>query len=256
MPAAFPIIYFHGMPGSPRELDLFGTRAPNVEIFAPDRNRRSHSLTPDYLDALAATIRTRHPAGQMRFMAFSLGTLPAVQVAARLGPRVAGIDLVSPAAPWDAGRYPDTAGRAVFNLAERAPRLFSHLVGWQALAARHAGGRLYTSLFATARGADRELVRQSHFRVTMMDVLTDCFAGNAPGYRAEIADYVTPWVGALADVAQPVTLWHGDADNWAPAAMATALQTALPDVAGIHRFPGLSHYTTLAAAMSECLGWR
>lgn len=256
MPHSLPIIYFHGMPGSPRELNLFGTWATTEDVYAPDRNSRSYSLTSDYLDALAATVRTRHPVGQVRIISFSLGTVPALQVAARLGPLVACIDLVSPAAPWNTGEYPDTAGGAVFKLAKRAPRLFSRLVGLQALAARYAGAGLYSGLFATAQGADRELARQRHFRATMIKVLTDCFANNAIGYRAEILDYVMPWAGVLAQVEQPVTFWHGTADNWAPVEMTAALQIALPNVADVRRFPGLSHYSTLEAVLGARLGWR
>ena len=256
MPSTLPIIYFHGMPGSPRELDLFGGRAATGEVYTPDRNSRSRGLTPDYLDAVAATVRARYPVGRVRIISFSLGILPALQVAARLGPLVASIDLVSPAAPWKAGEYPDTAGRTVFKLAARSPRLFSRLAGLEALAARHAGAWLYSVLFATARGADRELARRRHFRATMMKVLTDCFANDAIGYRAEILDYVTSWTSVLARVEQPVTLWHGSADNWAPVEMTAALQTALPNVADVRRFPELSHYSTLEVALHERLGWR
>ena len=211
-----PIIYFHGMPGSPRELNLFGRVTAGDAIYAPDRNKRNHRSAPNELDALAAMIQARHSAGQVRIIAFSLGALPALRVAARLGPLVACLDLVSPAAPLETGEYHEMAGGPVFRLAKRSPRLFSQLVGLQALAARYAGSVLYAGLFATARGADRDIMRRRHFRTTMMMVLADCFADGAIKYRTEIQGYVTPWTSVLAEVEQPVTLWHGEADNWGP----------------------------------------
>ena len=250
---SLPIIYFHGMPGSPRELDLFLPRIATDQIYAPDRNRRSHGVATNYLDALATTIRTRHPAGQVRFIAFSLGVLPALQVAKRLGSRVACIDLVSPAAPWQAGKFPGTAGATVFTLAERAPWLFSRLVGLQALAAHYACDMLYSSLFASARGADRELAQRHDFRAKMIKVLADCLVNDATGYQTEIFEYVLPRIDLLPHIEQPVTLWHGDADNWTPVEMTTALHAALPNVTDVRRFPGLSHYSTLAVALGERL---
>ena len=51
-----PTVYFHGMPGSPYEIDLFDTRAGTEAVQAPDRNRRDRGSTADHLEALAATI--------------------------------------------------------------------------------------------------------------------------------------------------------------------------------------------------------
>ena len=72
----------------------------------------------------------------------------------------------------------------------------------------------------------------------------------APGYRRELAAYVAPWSDVLAQVTQPVTLWHGTDDTWAPIAMAEALAAALPQVAAVHRLAGLSHYSALAHALA------
>jgi len=129
--------------------------------------------------------------------------------------------------------------------------LFSLLTQLQTLAARHTSSWFYKALFATARGADRELVRQHHFNVTMEKVLSDCFNHDASAYHEEMLSYVSPWADILARTEQPVTLWHGEADNWAPAAMASALQVALPNVVRVHRFPGLSHFSTLEVALRE-----
>lgn len=171
----------------------------------------------------------------------------------RLGSKVASIDLVSPAAPLETGDYRDMAGRQVFEMARTSPRLFSTAVAAQAIAARYAPTLLYRLLFASAKGADRALAREPRFRATMMLCLRDCFAGGATGYRAELLSFVAPWAAMLANVRQPVTLWDGTSDSWAPIAMTNALAARLPNVVAINRLPERSHFSTLHVALDALL---
>ncbi len=69
-------------------------------------------------------------------------------------------------------------------------------------------------------------------------------------HRREIAGYVGDWSAILPKIGHPVTLWHGDADNWAPPAMADALARLLPNGANVHRLQGRSHYTMLQAFLN------
>lgn len=52
-------------------------------------------------------------------------------------------------------------------------------------------------------------------------------------------------------VTQPVAFWQGLADTWTPPAMARALAAARPETRMLRPFPGLSHYSTLKAALPE-----
>lgn len=87
----------------------------------------------------------------------------------------------------------------------------------------------------------------------MRRVLFDCFDAGARGYSRDLLDYVSPWADWVATVEQPVTIWHGAADNWAPPAMADALAAILPNVVRVNRLLGYSHYSTLQVALQELL---
>ena len=247
-----PIVYFHGMPGSPRELALFGGAGmvgqPTGRVFAPDRTAGGCGSSAG-LDALAADIAARYPNGDIHLIAFSLGTRVALEVAVRLGPLVGAIDLVSPAAPLETGDYAGVAGAPVFALAARSPRLFALFVDAQSIAARRVPALLYRGLFASAGGTDRALAARPAFAATMRMVLTDCLAPGAAGYRAELRAFAAPWAPLLARIGQPITLWHGAADTWAPSGMTEALHARLPNVVAVHRFDGLGHYATLEVAL-------
>lgn len=253
MPSRLPIVYFHGSPGSPRELALFGRGALNAGVFAPDRTHWLQHSEVDNFDRLAADIRIFSCGTPVHLVAFSLGVRPALLIAARLREEVGAIDLISPAAPADGGDYRGMAGHRVFDLAARSPYAFALLTALQGTAARFASEFLYRQLFTTAQGGDRELAIQPTFRTMMYKVLADSLTHGASGYRADVLGYVAPWGDMLATVTQPTTLWHGDADNWAPPAMSELLAARLANVTRVHRLTGLSHYSTLAVALDGLL---
>jgi pimeloyl-ACP methyl ester carboxylesterase len=239
------IAYLHGMPGSPAELALFGDSASSVFSIP---NRFDCERRGDRYDALAHAISEHDPGCRIRLVAFSLGTRPALEVAARLGSRVASVDLIAPAAPL-AALDRGMAGYPVFVMARDHPVLFGVLTRLQAMMARVAPSILCAGLFRTASGADLALSLDPGFRARMADMLAHCFGDGGRTYRDEIDAFVTPWSPLLATVAQPVTLWHGTLDNWAPIAMSEHLFELLPNVVALNRLEGLSHYSSLRAAL-------
>lgn len=246
-------VYFHGQPGSPEELSLVAEGSLPPDLFAPDRATDRPDLPLGaYLDHLTATVLARYPEGPVRLVGFSLGAFVALEVALRIVDREVRLDLVSPAAPLGLGDFlPDMAGGAVFGLAARGPGLFGLLTGAQGGLARVAPGLLFSQIFAGAAGADAGLAREPAFRATVKRILAHALAGGAKGYRREVLGYVAWTPGRLAGLTHPVTLWQGEADSWTPPAMARALAAALPGAPGLRAFPGLSHYSTLQAALAE-----
>ncbi|CAN5687991.1 alpha/beta hydrolase [soil metagenome] len=256
--AAEQFVYLHGQPGSPGELDLFGGGARPPNLLAPDRGRDRPDLAlGPYLDHLARAIRDRFPQGPIRLVGFSLGSFVAIEVALRLADRDLRLDLVSAAAPLDLGDFlPDMAGGMVFSLARRRPGLFGLLTRVQGGLARTAPGLLFNQIFAGAQGADADLVADPGFRATVQAILAHSLAGGGRGYRREIAGYVTQDPERLSRLTAPVTLWQGQADTWTPPAMAQALAAARPQSRTLRTLPGLSHYSTLRAALPEIFGGR
>lgn len=241
-------IYFHGVPGGPRELTLFGAPVPDG-WHALDRSSLHPGLAFDaHCDALADEVRALAGAAPIRLVGFSLGTFIALQVAHRLPDLPLTIDLISAAAPLQTGDYLDhMAGKPVFAAATRSPALFGAMAAGQALAARLAPTRLAAALFASAQGEDRALAGNAAFQCTMAMILRHGLSHGRINYMREIAAYVGDWASILSDIRHPVTLWHGAEDNWSPSAMAEVLAKRLPDVVALHRMPDLSHYSTLGA---------
>jgi pimeloyl-ACP methyl ester carboxylesterase len=249
------IIYFHGVPGGAEELRLFGRKvAESTERFhLPDRQMaQGNSCEADYFRALADGLRQRFPNAPLRFVGFSLGASVALRTAPHLGDHVCQIDLVSAAAPLDLADYlPKMAGAPVFRLAKHSSHLFRLLTAVQSVAARIVPEQLYDMLFASSQGMDREQINDPLFRATMLGILKSCFAAGLPSYRGDIAAYVDDWAGELGAVTQPVSLWHGCADNWSPVAMANDLARRLPRCIGVNLFNGLSHYSMLGRFLTN-----
>lgn len=239
-------VYFHGIPGSAGELRLFGDDVVGQHGDVHMAERHGAADGTEYFRQLAQAIRSRFPATALRLIGFSLGASAALRTAPYLGPQVVGIDLISAAAPLELGDYlGGMAGAPVFRLARSKPSLFAGVVRLQSLAARLAPGRLYDALFASAQGDDLSLSKDPAFKAAMLPILQQSLGPHRATYAGEIALYVQDWHAELDRVTQPVTLYHGRADNWSPVVMAQDLARRLSNVDALHLFDGHSHYSTL-----------
>lgn len=243
-------VYFHGNPGAPAELALLGGDAVR-EWLAPNRAGLPTEPNARY-SMLAETVVKACGEQPCRFVGFSVGAHAALRVAALMPRAELTLHLVSPAGPLETGSYLERmAGGPVFSAAMTRPRLFAGIVRAQSFGARWFPGVLTQALFASARGEDRALVSDKQFARDYRQVLRSCLVDGRESYRAEVATYVKPWADILTQVLQPVTLWQGSDDNWTPPDMAEALARRLPNVAGLHILPGLSHFSTLRAALAK-----
>ena len=187
-----------------------------------------------------------------------MGAFVAMEVSARLSGRALGrdlaLDLISPPAPLETGDFlPHMAGGVVFNLARNAPWAFGLMTSLQGRLAKASPGILYNQLFATASGEDRDLAATADFEDMILKLIGRTLQEGAKGYRREILAFVRAGEDRLARVTAPVTLWQGTVDNWTPPAMADARAARLPNLRTDRRFSGLSHYSTLKAALAEII---
>lgn len=127
-PAGKPVVYFHGVPGSPHESCLFDipAREHGLRILCFDRFAIDRSITgADYFRHMAQSINETVQGSSIDVIVFSLGTHSALEVSALMPGQVRSLHLVSAAAPLDGGDFlNEMAGKAVFSMAKRNPGLF------------------------------------------------------------------------------------------------------------------------------------
>ncbi|MGE8501742.1 MAG: alpha/beta fold hydrolase [Pseudomonas sp.] len=251
-PAGKPVVYFHGVPGSPHESALFDApaREHGLRILCFDRFAIAPSITgDDYFRHIAQSINETVHGAPIDVIGFSLGTHVALEVSALMQNQVRSLHLVSAVAPLDGGDFLDEmAGKAVFSMATRNPGLLQWLVKWQTLLAKLAPQILFRMLFASAQGQDRELVKSPEFKALICQVLQQCFAHGSPGYIRDIRQYLQPWSASVFTSEVNACLWHGIEDNWSPFGMSEHLAGHIPGNTRIERLEGLSHYSCLYAA--------
>lgn len=238
--AQSPLVYVHGLPGSPDELPLL-CGAPS-RLFAPN-------LRDGPLDL---QIRAQFGTQPVTLIGFSLGAFRALRFAADHPERVAHLHLIAPAAPLELGDFlSQMAGGPIFRLARDNPKLFRLVTRLQAFASRIAPEIFAAQIFATAQGDDIPLKAKADFLQDWGHIARHCLADGANAYRDEITAYVTPWSDLLGRVQTPTSIWYGGADNWTPPAMAEALIKKLPIAPQVRRIENASHYSTLAAALAQ-----
>jgi len=250
-PDGIPLFYFHGAPGAPVEAAALhdAAVAHGIRLLVVERNQADELNGEDYLQGLAQQVRASAAGYPIRLLGFSIGACLALRVAARLEEHVAAIYLLSAAAPLE---IPDNrigmgAGRHTFHWAQQYPRLFLAFARYQAWLAKLNPRLLLRLLFAGAGGSDRALLSQPQTHTWLANIQRDCFQPGISRYVRDIRLYVEPWAEELGKVSAAVSLWHGDADNWAPPAMSSYLAQHLPHVTALTQCAGQAHYSCLLA---------
>lgn len=255
--SASSFIYCHGLPGSAAELKLFGGQdRKGASVVCLERLQASYD-NPDWQDRLLAAFdAARAEIGRptVRLVAFSLGTMSALHIAAKRPDAIEAVDLISAAAPLELGDFlPRMAGKAVFLAAATSPGALRRLGHAQSLINAIAPSLLLKVMFAGAAPSEQGLLADADFRAAVRDGLTTSLGRGRTAYEDELRTYVRPWSEILSNVSCPVTLWHGDADGWAPLDMAYALAKALPAGAAVTELAGAGHYDALKRALPALL---
>ncbi|MEC7764652.1 MAG: alpha/beta hydrolase [Pseudomonadota bacterium] len=239
-------VYFHGLPGGPAELDALG---PGSQLTAIDRMHTGGGSYAARLDAVANALA---PNGPHRVVAFSLGAMSALRLAADYPNVVRELVLIAPAAPLQLGTFlPDMAGRPVFEAARRGGFPFKGFVFGQASAIRIMPQSFLESLFRGAPVHDKALLVDPDIMDGLIVAWRSALLQARAAYRDELAAYVTDWRDVLPRVTVPVTIHIGAADSWVPRAMVNALVAALGVEPEVIEYPGLGHYGTANKVLLE-----
>ena len=255
-PAGVPVIALHGFPGSRlmyAAIDVAAARQ-GVRVIAFDRpgfGRSDPHPGATLLDIADDAGGVADALGLDRFavLGASGGGHYALACAARLDARVTTVGVVSGIGPLRTPRSLSemaSANRTMFRVARLSPRLVGallpRLVG-RGMATMEAHVRAGTSpspamspeLFAVVVADQREAVRQAGTGITL-----------------DARNLWRPWGFELSDIALPVHLWHGDADDLAPVGLARIVAGGLPNCRATF-FAGEGHVEPLTRHTDQFL---
>lgn len=245
-PHGWPLVYFHGMPGSRLEAGLFGQAAAErgMRVIAPDRagygdTSPSPARVPGDaigdIEALIDTLELRC----FDVLGFSGGGPYALACAVRHTDRVRRAGLISSLAPFDhAGAEGMTDGfRQLWDLAAADFPAFETALEGTVTAA----GSAYELLVGSAPAGDRAILQSDAVADRYRACLAEATRQGLTGMFEDARALVSPWSFDVADVRQPTFVWHGADDLNVPVGMGRWLARYLPD-ARLTEWPQAAHF--------------
>lgn len=233
------IVYIHGLPGSDEEIAFLKCDSQIVH------------LQPFGLKNQQKKIETL---SSFKIIAFSLGSMTALEIAAAYPQKVEELVLIAPATPLELGDFLDKMdGRYVFRAAQRSSLLFSMLTFGQGLMARFTPTYLMNKMFGESCKADVDLLEDASFRKSLQYGLKKSLVEQSSAYNEIMLRYVKPWSSILSNIECPVHIWHGTEDTWVPFEMSEVLANAIGSHVEIRPCRDLGHYSTLHYVMKQII---
>ena len=253
------VLYLHGAPGSRLEYRVAddGRVADHtgVHVIAVDRpgvglSSPSRAGWAGDIEALADHLGTP----RFAVLGFSGGAPAALGIAAALPDRLTAVGLVSAVAPHDVpgltqGLHPDTL--RFLALARDKPLIARLMLSQMRASARLAPGLLVLQMMRTLPAADQLVLGDPMRERAFVRSVAEAMRHGTRGVLADIQAMVAPLTDDLAQLRAPVVMWHGDADQSAPVAMAHWLHAQLN--AQLHLRAREGHISTLVHDLGNAL---
>jgi pimeloyl-ACP methyl ester carboxylesterase len=235
-----PIFYFHGVPSSRLDFQMFGGTALaerlGVRIIAVDRPGCGQS---DYLhgrqlsDWPADVAALADDLGLSRFavMGWSGGGPYALACARAIPERVTTAAVVSCMGPHNVSGLTDginPQSMRFFKLNRDRPVVGRLLDRFMALGARRDPEKLMARTLGALPPVDREAMSAPAVADAYVAALRECFRKGPRGGQSDTSLMVSPWDFEPRGIQIPVMLWHGELDADAPPAMGHWLAKAIP----------------------------
>ncbi len=252
-PEGEPILYCHGFPGSRLEARLFHNPAQKhgLRVISADRcglggsdpkpGRRLLDWAAD-----AEALMDRLGIGRFFVVGVSGGGPYATACAHRCRTRLNGVTLVCPLGPLD---RPDLlhAMRWYAQINFRSIRALPHLMD---LTYRYSiiplaqtwPQWIYQMMLGMAVAPDAAVLKRPQVRSVITRSLREAIRQGADGILREMKLYTEPWDFDPSEIALPVQLWHGTADQTVPILHSQTLAELLPDCT-THFIEGEGHFS-------------
>ncbi len=235
-----PVLYFHGLPGSRFECQLVDAPARAMGITVVALDRPGYGLTSLRSDRTLGhwTQDVVALAGRLEIDSFGVvgvsGGAPCALACAHAMPRrvtraalVAGL---GPVYETPLRRDMSRLAQASFYLAAKAPSLFTAAVGQPIVQLSRRRPDLLIRLLASINGGpDKRILLDSEIFPAFTFSIQECFRQGVAGSLHDLRLFQQPWGFRLADIAQPVHIWHGTHDRIVPLSHSRYYQTQLAE---------------------------
>jgi pimeloyl-ACP methyl ester carboxylesterase len=249
------LVYCHGYPGSRLEAAALSAHAADahIRVLSLDRPGFGHSSFHEgrsLLDWPHDLVAVTEHLGIDRFavMGASGGAPYALACARQIPARLLSCGIVSVIAPVRLGATGvNWQNRVVVFLVNRTPWLFTHLLGATARSFRdeqHAKAALTKTVRHMGR-PDREALLAPGLVDELAASGREAYHQGVRGAVCEAGLYARDWGFRLEDIAfQPLYLWHGARDTYAPIERARAVAGNLVRCQATY-YPDDGHFSTL-----------
>ena len=243
-PDGNPLFVFHGMPGSRFFMKVMDqpARSARLRVIAPDRPGYGLSQPDPHGTLLGYTkdiLELAEALSLERFavMGVSGGGPYALACAYELPERLTGAAVVSGIAPLSLPGSTQgmlTPNRVMFTLGRFSPALAGLVLS-----------RMIRSSLPSMEAQVREGASPSPdlapeaFAVVALDQ-REAIRGGGQGVTFDMKNLWRPWGFQFEEIRTPVALWHGEADNLAPARLAHVIAERLPGCRATF-YPGEGH---------------
>jgi pimeloyl-ACP methyl ester carboxylesterase len=249
--SGFPIIAFHGTPGSSLErifsesaLNEFNIRFIVVERpgYGISRNYEPRSLLdwPDDVTRLADVLALE----RFSLLGFSGGGAYAAACAYKIPDRLIHCALVSSAGPLMIPGLIDEmspANRALFELA----RDNYHAAAQQLAAMAGSGEALFNLFSESASATDKAVFSNNGFRAMYQANLSQSMKQGMAGFAYDMSLIARPWGFDTTAITSSVSLWVGMQDVFTPPAIGNYLAETIPGCQA-HFLEDSGHFLTFA----------
>lgn len=253
-PTGFPILAFHGIPGSRLTFAFAHEKAcrRRLRLIAPDRPGIGCSDPSPQRSILdwAGDLRQlvdRLELGNFGLIGVSGGGPYALAVAHRLADRVAGTAIVSGMGPVDDPWVLERATRAQrirLHLFRDVPGFILLLTAAAGAGLKHLPDERLMRIIGRVPEPGREVLRETEAAASVFGPLREAYRQGAGGVRRDLKLMVQPWRFRIEEVPGPVCLWHGEDDFDVPVILGRAVARRLP-CCDAHFLQGAGHLWVL-----------
>ena len=264
-PSTGPVVLFHhGMPGSavPMDTVLGAMTARGFRVITYSRagyGASSPAPGRTVADTAADCAFLLAHLGVTRYLVvgWSAGGPHALASAAVAPQNVEGVLVVASFAPFDAEGLDYAEGMGAQNVAQfgtvgQGEPAMRELVGQMASAVRgNASSDVATEMASLLPPVDLAVLTAEYGADNAAN-MDHGLSGGDEGWFADLAALTSPWGFELGDIAVPVELWHGTADQMVPVTHGQWLAAHLP-TARTHLEPEQGHLSIAIGSLGEKL---